>query len=47
VFWVRGLPYWHVAGAYTRARQEGRPYLWSQQAIHEISGLNMFYVWKF
>jgi len=29
----------YVAGADTRGRQEGRPYLWSQQVIHEISGL--------
>jgi len=30
---------WYVAGADTRGRQEGRPYLWSQQVIHGISGL--------
>ena len=29
----------YVAGADTRGRQEGRPYPWSQQVIHEISGL--------
>ncbi len=29
-----------VAGADTRGRQEGRPYPWSQQVIHEISGLD-------
>jgi hypothetical protein len=29
----------YVAGAVTRGRQEGRPYPWSQQVIHEISGL--------
>ena len=29
----------YVAGADTRGRQEGRPYPWSQQAIHEIFGL--------
>jgi len=36
---VRGVPKWYVAGADTRGRQEGRPYLWSQQVIHGISGL--------
>jgi hypothetical protein len=36
---VRGVPERHVAGADTRGRQEGRPYPWSQQVIHEISGL--------
>jgi hypothetical protein len=29
----------YVAGADTRGRQEGRPYPWSQQVIHDISGL--------
>ena len=29
----------YVAGAGTRGRTEGRPYPWSQQVIHEISGL--------
>jgi hypothetical protein len=29
----------YVAGADIRGRQEGRPYPWSQQVIHEISGL--------
>ena len=29
----------YVAGTDTRGRQEGRPYPWSQQVIHEISGL--------
>jgi len=29
----------YVAGADTRGRQEGRPYPWSQQVIHEMSGL--------
>jgi hypothetical protein len=24
--WLRGVPEWYVAGAYTRGRQEGRPY---------------------
>ena len=37
--WFRGVPKRYVAGADTRGRQEGRPYLWSQQVIHEISGL--------
>jgi hypothetical protein len=37
--WFRGVPERYVAGAYTRGRQEGRPYPWSQQVIHEISGL--------
>ncbi len=36
----RGVPERYVAGADTRGRQEGRPYPWSQQVIHEISGLN-------
>ena len=31
----------YVAGADIRGRQEGRPYPWSQQVIHEISGLIM------
>ena len=37
--WFRGVPERYVAGVDTRGRQEGRPYLWSQQVIHEISGL--------
>jgi hypothetical protein len=37
--WSRGVPERYVAGADTRGRQEGRPYPWSQQVIHEISGL--------
>jgi hypothetical protein len=37
--WYRGVPERYVAGADTRGRQEGRPYLWSQQVIHEISRL--------
>ncbi|MEE9531209.1 MAG: hypothetical protein V3W52_09470 [Syntrophobacteria bacterium] len=37
--WCRGVPERYVAGTDTRGRQEGRPYPWSQQAIHEISGL--------
>jgi putative Ca2+/H+ antiporter (TMEM165/GDT1 family) len=37
--WSRGIPERYVAGADTRGRQEGRPYPWSQQVIHEISGL--------
>ena len=35
------VPERYVAGANTRGRQEGRPYAWSQQVIHEISGLEM------
>jgi hypothetical protein len=35
------VPERYVAGADTRGRQEGRPYPWSQQVIHEISGLQM------
>jgi hypothetical protein len=31
---------WYVAGADTRGRQEGRPNPWSQQVIHEMSGLS-------
>jgi hypothetical protein len=37
--WFRDVPERYVAGADTRGRQEGRPYPWSQQVIHEISGL--------
>jgi hypothetical protein len=37
--WFRGVPKRYVAGADTRGRREGRPYPWSQQVIHEISGL--------
>ncbi len=37
--WFRGVPERYVAGADTRGRQEGRPYPWSQQVIHEMSGL--------
>ena len=37
--WVRGVPERYGAGADTRGRQEGRQYPWSQQVIHEISGL--------
>ena len=37
--WTRGVPERYVAGVDTRGRQEGRPYPWSQQVIHEISGL--------
>ncbi len=37
--WFRGVPARYVAGADTRGRQEGWPYPWSQQVIHEISGL--------
>ena len=35
------VPERYVAGADTRGRQEGRPYPWSQQVIHEISGLGL------
>ncbi len=38
--WFRGVPERYVAEADTRGRQEGRPYPWSQQVIHEISGLD-------
>ena len=38
--WVGGVPERYAAGADTRGRQEGRPYPWSQQVIHEISWLN-------
>jgi hypothetical protein len=37
--WSRGVPERYVAGIDTRGRQEGRAYPWSQQVIHEISGL--------
>ena len=33
------VPERYIAGADTRGRQEGRPYPWSQQVIHELSGL--------
>jgi hypothetical protein len=33
------VPERYVAEADSRGRQEGRPYQWSQQVIHEISGL--------
>ena len=39
--WIRGVPEWYVAGSDNRGRQEGRPYPWSQQVIHEISGLDL------
>jgi hypothetical protein len=35
------VPERYVAGADTRGRQEVRPYPWSQQVIHEISGHNL------
>ena len=38
--WFRGVPQRYVAGADTQGRQEGRPYPWSQQVIHEMSGLD-------
>ncbi|MEJ2232369.1 MAG: hypothetical protein P8X67_00450 [Syntrophobacterales bacterium] len=34
------VPERYVAGADTRGRQEGRPYPWSQQVLHETSGLS-------
>jgi hypothetical protein len=37
--WFRGVPERYVAGADNRGRREGRPYPWSQQVVHEISGL--------
>ncbi len=37
--WIRGVPEWYVAGANSRGHPEGRPYPWSQQAIHQVSGL--------
>jgi hypothetical protein len=37
--WSRGVPERYVAGVDTRGRLEGRPYPWSQQVIHELSGL--------
>ena len=37
--WFRGVPERYVAGSDARGRQEGRPYPWSQQVIHEIFGL--------
>ena len=45
--WFRGVPERYVAGADTRGRQEGWPYLWSQQVIHEMSGLKKKYERKF
>jgi len=41
--WFRGVPERYVAGADTRGRQEGRPYPWSQQVIHEIFGLHVLF----
>jgi hypothetical protein len=35
------VPERYVAGTDTRGRQEGRPYPWSQQVIHKISGLEI------
>jgi hypothetical protein len=37
--WFRGVPEWYVVETHTRGRQEGRPYPWSQQVIHETFGL--------
>ena len=39
--WFRGVPERYVAGADTRGRPEGRPYPWSQQVIHAMSGLKV------
>ncbi len=39
--WSRGVPERYVAGVDIRGRREGRPYPWSQQVIHEISGLRL------
>ena len=39
--WFRGVPERCIAGADTLGRQDGRPYPWSQQVIHEISGLKI------
>jgi hypothetical protein len=39
--WFRGVPERYVAGADTRGRQEEWPYQWSEQVIHEISGLKV------
>ncbi len=36
-----GLATGQPQGADTRGRQEGWPYPWSQQVIHEIYGLNL------
>jgi hypothetical protein len=33
------VPERYVAGIDTRGRLEGRPYPWSQQVIHDTSGL--------
>ena len=37
----RGALERYVAGVNSRGRPEGRPYPWSQQAIHELSGLGL------
>jgi hypothetical protein len=42
--WFRGVPERYVAGADSRGRQGGRPYPWSQQVIHEISGLELWVI---
>jgi hypothetical protein len=39
--WIRGVLEHYVAGSDTRGRPEGRSYPRSQQAIREISGLEM------
>jgi hypothetical protein len=43
--WFRGVPERYVAGADTLGRQEGRPYPWLQQVIHETSGLALGLHW--
>jgi hypothetical protein len=35
------VPERYVAGADTRGRLEGHPHSWSQEVIHEISGLTL------
>ena len=44
--WIRGVLEQYAAGYDTRGRPEGRCYPWSQQAIHEISGLSASPKWK-
>jgi hypothetical protein len=41
------VPKRYVAGTNIRERQEGRPYPWSQQVIHEISGLDHILIRSF
>jgi hypothetical protein len=44
--WFRGVPGRYVAGTGTRGHPEGRPYSWSQQAIHETSGQDHFPIFE-